>query len=369
MDNSQAPFQSSSFAALLAPKAHRVAETTLRDTFQHAVGAAPNFVIQTADFTLVVNHSPRTQVASDPSRGITVLVHGDIYSDDQGSSDSAKTLLSSIDRNGIRQTALDINGAYSAIVITPTDISIIIDRVGSRKIFHSEDAHGYWITTTLTQHPRKRIDAAGVASLMINRYQYGGRTLYENVRTLDRACIHTFSARGLISQTYWQYEFSQAQPETFTRNLADKIHELNNLIQRAVKRRLPRNGNIWCSLSGGGDSRAIFGRFADIARMNGLAPLTALSYGLGTDDDPKVAERTVPTGGRGSRDWCISVEASSRAFGTTGRHCEGLVYFYLHALSGIQQVAGDFTADDVLFVGERHALAGTTSRGTRSMMS
>lgn len=259
-------------------------------------------------------------------------------------------LLSSIISKGIQQSAMDINGAYAALVVTPNDISLIIDRVGSRKIFYSETPHGSWITTTLTQHPRNRVDAAGVASLLINRYQYGGRTLYENVRTLDRASIHTFTSHGLASQKYWEYNYSQAQPESFTHQLVDKRHELNDLIRHAVKRRLPCRGNIWCSLSGGVDSRAIFGALLSF-RNDWSGTLTALSYGLETDDDPIVA-----------RELCLQTGVSQKlvhfrgslehSIQDNGRHCEGLVYFYLHALSGIQQVAGEFTPDDVLFVGD-----------------
>jgi len=345
-----APFNYSSFAALLLRKDRGMPEAVARDAFQRAIGSAPTFIVDAADFIVALAHSPSTRLVSDVSTGVSVLLHGDIYADGVDSGQAAQLLLTSIITLGIDRTAVAINGAYSALVISPDGIHIIIDRVGSRKIFFSEDSQGYWLTTTLGQHPRRKTDAAGVASLLINRYQYGGRTLYENVRTLERASIHTFNARGLTRQKYWQYDFSEAQPTVFTRNLADKKQELNELIRRAVKRRLPSSGDIWCSLSGGVDSRAIFGALLS-CKDEWPGTLTALSYGLETDDDPKVA-----------RELCFKTGVSHKLVrfrGTlehsiqdNGRHCEGLVYFYLHALSGIQQVARDFTADDVLFVGD-----------------
>jgi hypothetical protein len=153
-----------------------------------------------------------------------------------------------------------------------------------------------------------------------------------------------------MQSKYWDFIFNAVDPNTFSLKINDKWAELVHLIEQAVLRRLPRSGKAWCSLSGGADSRSIIASL--IANINEKPiSLTALTYGLETDDDPLVAKELCNIYGID----CKSIMAKHsihELINLNGKYCEGMVFFYFHSLSGMERIKHELAATDTLFVGD-----------------
>lgn len=347
----------SAFIGLLAPIQEYQSENSIREAFFETTGLLPQLVCKSADFFVVMSHSSRTEVAHDPVLGVTVFLHGEVYPDSNyGRGAGGSFVLNTYKEQGIIRAASNINGSYAALLITPKEVSIVIDRVGSRKVFFSQDARGFWISTTLALHPRRKIDAAGVASLIINRFQYCGRTLYKGVRTLERAHIHTFSRRGVINRCYWSYGFSDVDEEAFVAALSDRKADLVALVKRAVHRRMPVHGKVLLSLSGGMDSRGILG--ALLSEASPSVSLGAVSYGTHQDDDVVVAHELCRLAGLEQR--MVSFRGDiTEAIKLNGQHCDGLVFSIPKVLMGLSRLSPHLERK-VSFLSETNALAGIT---------
>lgn len=340
----------SSFLALITRRDHHQSSSEVQAEFSGVTGFLPDIIYRSAEYYVAITHSIQMGIVSDPSNGMTVILHGDIYADSTcDARTAAQMILTACTADGMIATSRRLNGSFAALIITPDEVTIIIDRVGSKKVFISTNNRGYWISSSLTLHPKGRVDPAGVASLIINRFQYCGRTLYEGVRTLERAHIHTFSRSGVISRCYWIYGFNDVDERAFNAALADRKADLAALVKRAVRRRIPAHGKVLLSLSGGMDSRGILG--ALLSEMDPSVSLNAVSYGTHQDDDVIVAHELCCLAGIEQR--MVSFRGDiTEAIKLNGRHCEGLVFFYSQGLDGFEQAVASFGKESIFFVGD-----------------
>jgi asparagine synthase (glutamine-hydrolysing) len=101
---------------------------------------------------------------------------------------------------------------------------------------------------------RREVDLDGVADFFNYGFLIGGRTLYKNVRLLDRATILPVEKRTLgAGYKYWQSEFSPEEdgaPDSLIKDLYDHARDV-------LDRQVGGRKRIFMALSGGMDSRMV----------------------------------------------------------------------------------------------------------------
>ena len=225
-----------------------------RETGQES--GASHLTYQLGSLSGWVRNSHSSRIAANREVGVTVLLHGEIYGPSRAC--DAKGLLTSYLRSG-PQVAQSLNGSYALLILDSRleGPLVITDRVNSHKVFVSEDSGGWWLSTSLYRHPRegRRLDPAGIASVLSCGVAHSGLTPFDGVRALQGATVHGFTERGQSSERYWNYEFRKEYEPVRGPDLKG---DLAGVLQRGVERRLPTGrGKVFVSLSGGYDSMSI----------------------------------------------------------------------------------------------------------------
>ena len=216
---------------------------------------------QLGSLRVLVSASRSSRVATNEELGVTVVLHGEVF--DPSHARDAVGLLDSYLQFGPR-VAQSLNGSFALLILDSRlrGLLAVTDRVNSRKLFMSEDDHGWWFSTSLYRHPRDgaRLDPAGIASVLACGTAHGGLTPFAGIGVLERAAVHSFTERGRNSDSYWDYEFGE---ESEPVREPDLRGDLVNVLRSSVKRRLPAGqGEVFVSLSGGYDSKSIAGFIA-----------------------------------------------------------------------------------------------------------
>jgi asparagine synthase (glutamine-hydrolysing) len=325
-------------------------DSDLAEQFKRKCGLAPNLVVRTRNVDVVIAHSSAVQVATDPSRNVTVFLHGDIYGDGGMRLEGARDLLDRYLNEGPMVLAKSLSGSHVILVVDGIHGFIAItDRVGSRRIYAGGDSGGMWLTSEILLYPEGVVDPAAVASYLVNRYIYNGRTIYRGVQSLERACVHRVDAHGIGSEAYWR--FTYAPREDSDSVATDRMMlELGELIRKAVRRRIPANGKVCISMSGGVDSRGVLGALLEESKSRGFE-LKAMSYGLESDTDVVAARSICAQFGinlhrvsfRGNLSSAIKLNADCS---------DAVVFFYPQGLDGLRDVISSLGSDSIMFVGD-----------------
>lgn len=337
------------FAVMFMPRSWNDGKPADQELFHAATGLTPNLECETTGFRVTAAYSPRVRLASSDT--VTLLLQGRLYSDDpQECIDPAQTLLNIYLRFGILSLARGLHGSCAVLIIDKRNdrIAIITDRVNSRKVFLGKYEDSFLISTSLRDFSTKPLDPAGVASYLINRYLYRGRTVYAGVETLERASIHVLGRKGFVSERYWSYDFSESSLRRGVSAETGMQADLKKLLELAVARRIPEKGRVLCSLSGGADSRVMLGLLSSNVDRSRL---TTLSYGAAADDDVDVAALLSAELGINRLRYGFEGDLA-KTIRMNGEYCEGLVFFYPQGLEGLAERVGDISDDNVLFVGD-----------------
>ena len=242
-----------------------------------------------------------------------------------------------------------LRGSFAAIVLGPESLSVITDRVASRKVFRWDTAEGTWLDTDLEAFRDRPADPAGVASLIINRFVYSGRTVFSNVVSLTRASIHRCDGTRWDAEEYWQYDFSRSAKSEMTADASAAGEELWRLICRAIRRRMPAEGPVLLSLSGGLDSRVLLAGLMN--QGFSLTRLKTFSFGSAEDDDVIVASVLASSA---ALQWTL-VPGSATLPGllrANAAHGDGQVFFYPRGLDGFGDLVGSLGPAVTVMVGD-----------------
>ena len=349
MDN-EGMYLPSGFLGMLRPRGSTHNSDSCYSDFLAMARAEPDISVCTRSYVVHLMHSDAAHVAVDPEKQITLMLHGEIYN---ASGKQAEFLLEQYTRHGI-SFSKDINGSFAVLLIDRREdmVALVTDRLNSRKVFHSVCEGNHWLSTSLNLHPTSDagIDHVGVAHYLASGAVYNNRTLFDGVRVLERASIHSFTENGLDLERYWSYTFTDSYSGIPEEKLRD---ELSDLLVESVRSRLRDDPKVFLSLSGGNDSRAILGI---LALKLGVSDIECISYGLGKPkphSDEQVAEQIANYLGLNHRllHSCNSdlsnVIASAATFGRgmlTDAACESDAYM---------EMAGDFSeTPSVLFVAD-----------------
>jgi asparagine synthetase B (glutamine-hydrolysing) len=204
--------------------------------------------------------SPAASVArTNGDQATTVVFHGELYPD--ATSSSAEYCLQAYLRQGMGFVS-ELHGSFVLAVIDQAQqkIRFATDPVNSRQLFFGEHDGLAWFSTmhAFRWHPCSgNPDPGGIAHYLVNGVPMNGRTLFDGVRVLERASIHEIQGTRVASQPYWRYE-PNPESDTTAESLGG---DLRDALLAAVERRLPSEGEVRLSLSGGYDSTAVLGAF------------------------------------------------------------------------------------------------------------
>ena len=339
------------FIGMLVPRKGNAEPSNCQELFRERTRQKSNLLIETSEFLVALAYDGSIEVAVDDNNEIQLFLHGEIVTNDSGHNSAASELLKIYRADGLPGLSRKIHGSCAVLLIDTRSntIACITDRINSRKLFYSRENNIHWISTSLRDHPSGKVDPAGVASYLINRFLYAGRTMFSGVSILERSSVHLFLPGGIHSETYWHYDFEASYRRKDIKE-SEFIAQLSELLEQAIERRIPgHNGNAFCSLSGGLDSRMVISLLND--HLEDKSRLSALSYGSESDNDVIVAKSVA--GKLGIKHRFASFDGSlPELVRLNGELCEGLVFFYTQGLSGTIQLIEDHSAHDVLFLGD-----------------
>ena len=303
-------------------------------------------------------HWGHVLVAHEPRQGLHIIQYGAIW---EPSITTPEELKRSIAKEWQAQSkeslARSLRGSFVLVIIESENdrITFITDRSGSQKIFHKPFRNQMWFSSSVECLPDLKPDPAGVASMIVNNFCFHGRTILADVSILERASLYEFHIGRLRSTRYWQPTFGEGGLNLEEFGLESLYTEL---IRQAVQRRVPKTGQIFISISGGMDSRVVFGLL--VSDPNVKERITAFSYGEESDEDVRIA-----------KEMCAFYEVPHKVACYQGNLAEtirrngllsqGLVSFYTHGLDGLFGLQDEFHQGSVIFVGDIAFREGTSS--------
>lgn len=289
-DNGMRPYMPSSFVAAISRREAAPSLASGHEASWEIAELAPDLRITLQSLEVRIGVSQATHVARNADQTITVVVHGDLY--ETGGLDPAEHLLRLFETAETR-CAKDLNGSFAALIVDcrRDRVVVITDRLGSRKVYHSEQSGVHWLSSSLPLHPKRalRADPAGVMCHLASGSAQNGLTPFEGVRMLARASVHTLTGKGMCADTYWQYHFTYGEPPEDDRALRQ---ELAGLLRRAVARRLESApySKVYVSLSAGYDARTVLGIL--LSQVKDRGAIRCFSYGHEPEfdnGDPRLA--------------------------------------------------------------------------------
>lgn len=349
-DRSGLRWQQPRLSFFVAPRSMDGDIDAVRLRFKSRTGLDATWTYSGADY-IALGACPGGKVlrsARDPESFL--VVHGELIKVNGGiESEFVQSFCERFAAEDTNQVALDLRGSFVLLALAKASLALILDRVGSRKLYRWNSSEGSWFDTDLRAFLDRGVDAAGVASMIINRFTYGGRTVLKDVAALPRASVIRFDGHHWNHSEYWTYDFGGARQDAFMRGLPGKRIELWDLLNQAVHRRIPHEGSILLLLSGGIDSRAILASLA--SRRTAWGNVRGASYGSADDDDAAVASELAARLGfqwtllHGSTDLPDLIDLNAKYGG-------GQVFFYPRGLDGIAELTSSIPGPVTAFVGD-----------------
>lgn len=273
--NKENGYSPSCFLAMCCPKQSTSDKNHSLDNFFSVAKVEPDISIATRSFIVHLISSSSTQISVDRENDVMLLLHGEIYSTKDN---RAESLLKQFIKRGI-DFSRDINGSFVVLLIDKRNdtVAVVTDRINTRKVFCSRYKEGIWLSTSLYLHPTTDVDLdpIGIACYLANGVVHNNRTLFDGVRTLERASVHVLTQDGFQATRYWSYEFTNPHSSINEKELRA---ELSELLVESVKIRLNGNPKVFLSLSAGYDSAGILGILGSILNV---PDVDCFSYALG----------------------------------------------------------------------------------------
>jgi asparagine synthase (glutamine-hydrolysing) len=162
-------------------------------------------------------------------------------------------------------------------------LTLVRDQLGTRALFYYVDGAAVWFATSLhlllanPEVPRD-LDELGLANFIVRASDKPERTLYRHIRRVPVGGTVTLRKDSCREQLYWT---PGAVASVRLRRDEDYVDAARTLLDSAVASRLPEDGGVATSLSGGFDSAGIT---ATAARLLGDRRLTAITRAAGAYD-------------------------------------------------------------------------------------
>lgn len=163
------------------------------------------------------------------------------------------------------------------------ELTLVRDQLGTRALLYHFDGTTVWFATSLHQliaNPEvpRDLDELGLANFLVRASDKPERTLYRHVRRVPVGGSVTLRQDSCVERRYWT---PGTVPSVRFRRDEDYVDAGRALLDAAVASRLPADGLVATSLSGGFDSAGVT---ATAARLLGDRRLTAMTRVAGAHD-------------------------------------------------------------------------------------
>jgi asparagine synthase (glutamine-hydrolysing) len=194
------------------------------------------------------------------------------------------------------EIALHLNGGFAAAIYNTVKGELLLfnGRLGVRPLYFAHH-HGRFVFAsrvgallTDPQLPR-RVDPVAIGEALSYEYILNQRTLLQDVEVLPPGSLLKCSAGEVRQQRYWRLEFC---PNTGAHTTEEFTEGLLHYLRQAVERQLPGGLPAGVNLSGGLDSRVVFGLLNEQRLYH---PLRTYTFGIPGCDDARYASEVART--------------------------------------------------------------------------
>ncbi|MHB8893949.1 MAG: asparagine synthase-related protein [Candidatus Geothermincolia bacterium] len=223
-------------------------------------------------------------VYREEAAGVTVCLVGQIYSTGLDVGDIARQCCNLyLDKGRDYISAVDANVVVLIVDERQRTVKITNDLVGSRPVFWCLHDGFLYIAPELkaflaVPSLQRRIDEEAVVGFLCGGRMANNRTYFQGIEKLDYASTLTLAQGTVEIKPYWRHAWHI--PEKSDRDLRSYASELGELLVRAAKKRLGRGKKTAVLLTGGIDSRLVFGSYL---RALGAGPAFSVTYGVTRD--------------------------------------------------------------------------------------
>jgi len=207
------------------------------------------------------------------------------------------SLYKSENPDSILASLRQLNGSFAFVIYDEDKGKMIIgsDRYGSKNVFYTINSDRLVFSSEIKSilkdpsiHPKLNVDAVG--EFFTFSYLLGNKTFFEGINLLPPASILLYDSDGDKVQIgqYWDFEFYQRRRPR--ESLDYYLKRFDELMERAVERRMRDKDKIGVFLSGGLDSRLIAGFAKKIADRTGKE-LVSFTFGTKGGWQEKIARQ------------------------------------------------------------------------------
>ena len=151
----------------------------------------------------------------------------------------------------------------------------------TRKIFKFEKGKKLLFSTDINNLPLNecKLSYAGAASYLINGLMLNDLTIFDEIKKLERSSLYKIVDLKIVSERYWDYNFTN---EYENRSVTELAGELHQLYLKSLKRIVKGRKNLIISLSGGYDSRGIAAMVKTVADSS--SNVLGITHNFGNDN-------------------------------------------------------------------------------------
>jgi asparagine synthase (glutamine-hydrolysing) len=332
-----------------------IEEINDKSDFPGSTDLQNNFCINTGNYKISIKFSDNVLLAKSTDENIIILFAGNIYQDDLFDSVPLDRYL--LDKYLLFKNDFVkyLNGSYCLFFAKKDtgEVYFATDRLNTRKIFSFKKGNKLLFATDINNLPLNecKLNYAGVASYLLNGALYNELTVFEEIKKLERASFHKIIDFKIISGKYWDYYFDNEYESKSEQELSD---ELNHLYLQSLARIIRGKKNIFISLSGGHDSRAITAMLKNIVNSN--LNISCFSHNFGKnskDTDSDIARQIAENMGYSFKLFNSYNGNPFHAFQYNAGLGQGIAYFCVES-DAWEQINGDFEKceDSILLVGD-----------------
>ncbi len=203
------------------------------------------FFVFTIDRHGQVTSANQATVASEDQK-IKVFLNGVIYNHD------GRQLVEGFLSHGVDYVN-QVEGSFIIFLIVGTQFYILTDKVNSKKGFYAFVDNVWHISNDIDALPRDKcqLNLDGIACYLANGFMLNDLTLFKEIKSTRRACVHSFTNGEIIISSYWAYKFSN---HAYSIDQYQQFKEkLISLLIESVDRRYATVSSCGLSLSAGHD--------------------------------------------------------------------------------------------------------------------
>ena len=186
-----------------------------------------------------------------------------------------------------------INGMFACAFWDERDRKLVIarDRFGKKPVFYYQDSKRFIFASEIKSilsfgNTDRNINISALHDFLSNSYIVGEQSMIEGIKRLPPAHVLILKDGILSTQSYWELKF---EPVLKPMDEEEILEDLEDLLLKAVKRRLMSDVSLGAFLSGGLDSSVI------VALMSQLSdrPVKTFTIGFNEDDYSEIEDARV----------------------------------------------------------------------------